>query len=359
MKTISTLSSLILMPLVLASCSKDPGVTDEKPIKSTPITVTTTKSQDIDIKLESIGIIKTLTEPVISAEIEARVEAIHVDVGSRVNKGDLLLELDGSRIIRNRNALKAEVKNLNVQIHNAQKIVQRYKTLHQKNLAPISLLEEEETKLVVFKMRKERAQALLEMAKDNLQRARVKSPVDGIIDRRMVSVGDFLKLDEPLFKLSTSNALRAVAAFPETAVEQLQVGQKMFIRYPLSKLHLVESPITQIRPMINAGNKSIVVIADFANPGIFKPGASFIAEVVIEQHKNAVIVPNRSVVIRPAGEVVYVIKDNTAKQQIVTTGERLGNEIEIVAGLKKDSIIAFDGAGFLTDGALVDIKEKQ
>ena len=133
----------------------------------------------------------------------------------------------------------------------------------------------------------------------------------------------------------------------------------MAIRYPLSKLHLVESPITKIRPMINSGNKSIEVIVDFVNPGIFKPGASFIAEVVIERHDNAVIVPNRSVVMRPAGEVVYVIKDNKATQQIVRTGERLGNEIEIFSGLEKGSIIAFDGAGFLTDGASVDIKEKQ
>ena len=97
---------------------------------------------------------------------------------------------------------------------------------------------------------------------------------------------------------------------------------------------------------------------DFANPGIFKPGASFIAEVVIGRHENAVIVPNRSVVLRPAGEIVYVIKDNKATQQIVRTGERLGNEIEIIAGLEKDAVIAFDGAGFLTDGTAVDIKEK-
>ena len=348
----------LILILVLTSCSQAPEVTDDKSTKSTPITVTTAKSRDIDVKLESVGIIKALTEPVISAEIEARVEAIHVDVGSRVKQGDLLLELDNSRIIRNRNALQAEVKNLNAQIQNAQKVVNRYKTLKKNDLVPISLLEEEETKLVVFKMQLEHAQALLEMAKDNLQRANIKSPVDGIIDRRMVSVGDFLKLDEPLFKLSTSNALRAIAAFPETAIEQLQVGQKMTIRYPLSKLHLVESPVSEIRPMINAGNKSIEVIVDFANPGVFKPGASFIAEVVIERHENAVIVPNRSVVMRPAGEVVYVIKDNQAMQQIVTTGERLGNEIEIIAGLEKDAVIAFDGAGFLSDGTTVDIKEQ-
>jgi len=358
MNTILKTQFLILILLMMTSCSKTSEVTDSKAIKSTPITITTAKSQDIEITLESVGIIKTLTEPVISAEIEARVETIHVDVGSRVKKGDLLLELDDSRIIRNRNALQAEVKNLNAQIKNAQKIVKRYKTLKDKNLVPISQLEEEETKLIVFKMKLERAQALLEMAKDNLQRSRVKSPVDGVIDQRMVSVGDFLKLDEPFFKLSTSNALRAIAAFPETAVEQLQVGQKMYIRYPLSKLHLVESPVTEIRPMINTGNKSIEVIVDFANPGIFKPGASFIAEVVLEQHKNAIIIPNRSVVMRPVGEVVYVIKDNKAIQQQIRTGKRLGNKIEIVEELKKDTVIAFDGAGFLTDGTPVDIKEK-
>ena len=79
---------------------------------------------------------------------------------------------------------------------------------------------------------------------------------------------------------------------------------------------------------------------------------------VLEQHKNAIIIPNRSVVMRPVGEVVYVIKDNKAMQQQIRTGKRLGNNVEIVEGLKKDTVIAFDGAGFLTDGTPVDIKEK-
>ena len=100
MKTISILSPLILILLVLTSCSKSSEVTDEKPIKSTPITVTVAKSQDIEIKLESVGIIKTLTEPVISAEIEARVEAIHVDVGSRVKKDFHLTTRQYARIVK-------------------------------------------------------------------------------------------------------------------------------------------------------------------------------------------------------------------------------------------------------------------
>jgi len=349
---------IIVLIFVSAVSVQVTAANQDKSGKKTPVTVTTPIIRNIEIKLESVGTMQSLTEPVISAEIEARVVSIHVDVGDRVKKGDVLVRLDDTATRMNRNALVAEVKNLQAEIKHARKNVTRYRTLKQRNLISSSQLDDEETKLTVFRMRLERAQALLAIAEDSLHRSTVRSPVDGVIDQRKVSVGDFVKIEGSLFKLSTSNTLRAIAAFPETAVEQLRIGQKMYIRYPLAKLYQIEAPITEIRPMINIGNKSVQVLVDFTNPGIFKPGASFIAEVVLEQHDNAIIVPVLSVVKRPAGDVVYIIKDALAHQQIVKIGKRFGNEIEIIEGLNKDAVLAFDGAGFLTDGAPVDIKDE-
>jgi multidrug efflux pump subunit AcrA (membrane-fusion protein) len=59
------------------------------------------------------------------------------------------------------------------------------------------------------------------------------------------------------------------------------------------------------------------------------------------------------VVRRPAGEVVYEIKDGKALQHKVTTGQRQGGLIEILDGLSGDETIVVDGAGFLSNGAAV------
>ena len=68
------------------------------------------------------------------------------------------------------------------------------------------------------------------------------------------------------------------------------------------------------------------------------------------------IVPEESVVLRPAGEVVYVIKDNLAIQHVVKTGLRQDGKIEIIEGLNAGETIATNGAAFLTDQAKIKIE---
>ena len=96
---------------------------------------------------------------------------------------------------------------------------------------------------------------------------------------------------------------------------------------------------------------------DINNPGSWRPGASVNGTVIIAEHPGAVTVPEQSVVRRPAGEVVYVIEQGRARQRVVRTGQRKEGRIEILEGVTVGDILAVDGAGFLTDGARVQVLE--
>ncbi len=76
-------------------------------------------------------------------------------------------------------------------------------------------------------------------------------------------------------------------------------------------------------------------------------------EIVLAMHADAVVVPEQSVIRRPAGEVVYAIVDGKAAQRVVTPGERLEGLVEIVAGLAAGEQVAVEGAAYLSDGAPV------
>ena len=71
------------------------------------------------------------------------------------------------------------------------------------------------------------------------------------------------------------------------------------------------------------------------------------------------MVPEQSVVLRPAGEVVYVVRDNKAYQAIVKTGMRQNGLVEIIDGIAENDVIVVDGAGFLTDKTLVKVSANQ
>jgi hypothetical protein len=79
--------------------------------------------------------------------------------------------------------------------------------------------------------------------------------------------------------------------------------------------------------------------------------------VITGRNENAVVVPEQSVVLRPAGKVVYLIADGKAKQQAVQVGSKQRGLVEISSGLKGGETVALDGAGFLSDGAVVNVRE--
>ncbi len=70
------------------------------------------------------------------------------------------------------------------------------------------------------------------------------------------------------------------------------------------------------------------------------------------------MVPEQSVVLRPAGQVVYVVKGKQAQQATVTTGARQNGLVEITSGLQINDAVVVDGAGFLTDKAPLKIADK-
>jgi hypothetical protein len=69
------------------------------------------------------------------------------------------------------------------------------------------------------------------------------------------------------------------------------------------------------------------------------------------------MVPEQSVVLRPAGKVVYAIEGNVARQRIVETGLRQDGLQEVTKGLAAGEVVAADGAGFLTDGAAITLPQ--
>lgn len=103
--------------------------------------------------------------------------------------------------------------------------------------------------------------------------------------------------------------------------------------------------------------RAVVVIAEFTNPGGWRAGASVNGSVTLERRADAVLVPEVSVVQRPAGTVVYVVEDGKARARPVRTGIRQEGRVEILEGLDGSERVVVDGAGFLTDGAPVQVKE--
>ena len=159
--------------------------------------------------------------------------------------------------------------------------------------------------------------------------------------------------------LISNSRLRANLPFPETAAQRLKIGQQVRLKFPFLPDAVIEGAIEDIRPTLTDGSRAIEVIARIDNPGeVLKGGGSIYAAVVIDVRESAVMVPEQSVVLRPAGKVVYALVDGKAEQRIVQTGGKQGGLVEIVSGLKAGETVALDGAGFLTNGAPITVQDR-
>jgi membrane fusion protein (multidrug efflux system) len=350
-----------LFALLLAACGaaddKSTGKDSErKSAKPTLVTVTQVKNQAIETTEEAIGSLEGLIDPTVAAEVAARVVKVLVNPGQTVKQGQLLATLDASDFAMQRNEAQAEIARTQALIDNQAKTVARNQALVDKKFISQNVVDNDIAQQNVLKQQLEAAKARVGSINHSSSKTKVVAPVSGIIEKKIVDAGDFVRVGDPIVQIISKQRLRAHLPFPEHIGAQLKPGLKVRLTTPTSS-KTVESVIHELKPMITEGSRTIDVIADVVDEPGWQPGASVSGTVILGEQAAAMMIPEQSLVLRPAGEVVYVARDDVAYQAVVKTGMRQNGLIEILEGLQVNDVIVVDGAGFLTDKAPVEISK--
>jgi len=348
-----------LVALLVGACGNEnqsgaEAMRDERVVM---ISVDQALTTDLPIWLETVGQVHSQSAPTLAAEVSGRITSVVADTGERIEAGQLLAETDTSTLLLQQRAAQAAVERLTVHIANGERRVDRLSTLSAKNLSSQTQLDDAREQLEAFRADYKAAIAQLDIVEDSLTKSRIVAPVSGVIQRRLIAAGDFVSRGQPLFEITRPDQLQAWLPYPETVALQIRIGQPAEIHSPLTQDVIAKGAITDLQPTIGSGSRAAMAIVDLESPGELRPGATIYGKVLVETRKRAVLVPNISVVRRPAGELVYIINGNRAEARLVKTGHRQGALVEILAGLDGGETVATDGAAFLTDGASVKIAE--
>lgn len=344
-----------LTALLFSACGKREEAAKPPPPKATIITVTQSAAKDLEIVEETVGSLENLMDPSMGAEVAGKVIQVLAHAGQDVRKGQLLAILDATDFDLQQREAEAEIARIEALLANQARLVERNEQLVQKNFISQTALDETTTQQTALREQLEGAKARLAGIAHNSSKTKVYSPIDGRVEKQVVSPGDFVKQGDSLFQLIGTQRLRAHLPFPESVTAKLKPGQPVRLSTPTVPDLEFTTTIKEIKPLIGA-NRAADVIADVVNQAGWQGGASVNATVVLGVHKNAVVAPEASVILRPAGDVVYVVSDNKAKQQVVKVGLRQQGMVEITEGLKAGETVAVDGAAYLTDGAEVKVQ---
>ena len=349
------IASILAAGLLVAACGDKPA--EKKGAPPTLITTTQAKVVDLEVTERTLGSLEAVMDPKIAAEVAGRVVAVHAHNGQAVKKGQLLARIDPTDAGNQARADSAEIARLEALLAQQERLVARQTELVQKNFISRNALDDVTAQRDALKNQLAAARSRGAISRDNLGKTQVLAPLDGVIEVQVASPGDYVKVGDPLFRMVSNRRLRANLPFPESAASRLQAGMVVRISSPLAPDAPITGVIEDIRPTVLEGSRAVEAIARFDNPGALKGGGSVDAVVVAGRRQGAVVVPEQSVVLRPAGKVVYAIADGKARQQVVETGSKEAGMVEIRQGLQGGETIALDGAGFLTDNAAVAVRE--
>ncbi|MDD3352890.1 efflux RND transporter periplasmic adaptor subunit [Zoogloea sp.] len=348
----------LLLALGLSGCGKPadtPPATAGGP-PPTPITTTAARSVALDVTEDTLGTLEALIDPKIAAEVAGRVTRVAVRSGDPVRAGQLLAELDATDFTTQGQADGAEVTRLEALLAQAERFAQRQQDLVARGFISRNGAEDSLTQRDALRAQLANARARATGTRNNLGRTRVAAPTDGIIETQIVSPGDYVKVGDPLFKLVSNRILRAHLPFPESAAQRIRRGQPVRLSPAQAPEQVIEGTVEDIKPTLSESSRAIDVLVRVSGNDSLLSGGTVNGSVVTGRKPAAIVVPEQSVVLRPAGKVVYVIADGKAQQRIIEAGFKGDGRIEVLKGLTEGETVAENGAGFLTDGAAVTVK---
>lgn len=338
--------------LILLALGMGPLNAAESERSGTPITTVAVEVRTM-AKITTVqGVLESSAMPQLSAKIAGEVVSVMVDEGERVRKGQQLASIDNEPFEIALKKVEAQIARLEILLQNQQRKLQRQLSLNAQSLNSETQLDEAQTEVSLTQSELVSAQVQLREARYLLTHTRIISPVSGTIQTRTIVTGDYVTPGTGLFQIVADGSQRVRLYLPQWVSGQIRRGAMATVHYGSQQ---AAAQIVQLRPMLQSSNRSLHALATLQQPQPWLVGSALTAELVLEQHPQVMAVPQQSIVQRPAGAVLYQIEGDRALERRVTMGIEQQGMVEI-SGVEAGITVALDGAPYLTDGALVEVR---
>ncbi len=204
-------------------------------------------------------------------------------------------------------------------------------------------VQQVEEKVALIKVHR----ASLLLARESLAQAVVRAPFDGVVQSRHgSSLGASVQRGDPLVTVVRTDPLRFRGTVPERQSLKLRVGQQVLVRLD-SVAKPIITAVARIAPLLDEMSRTLMFEADIPNPeGCLRSGLFAEADVIVDEHAEALVVPTASVREFAGAERVWRVEAGGQSRSVtVRTGRRTQELVEIVSGLSPGDLVIGDAAG--------------
>ena len=335
-----------LIPRLLSSRSGPPPARGASSRNATiTVRTVTVRPQTLTERLSTTGTVRANEDVELVVEIAGKVSGIHFREGSRVQKGQLLLEIDDTQ-------LRAERDRASHRRSLAERSEAR-----QRRLLDEGLTSQEEYDFAQSELNVLRAE--LELAEARLIKTRIQAPFEGIIGLRDVSVGGYLTPQTRIATLQDVDPVKIDFSVPEKYVGHLSAGATIQFRTKGSE-QVRTGTIVAVEPRIDLDTRSLTLRAKSPNPdGTLVPGAFADVEIVVRRIEGALAVPSRAIIPELGGKKVFVVEGDEAQPRPVETGLRTAELVEVTRGLEPNDRVIVTAIQRMRTGLPVEIEGEE
>ena len=385
------------MGLVASGCSKTETAQarGRDATAARPVKVEAVREESVKRTVELVGTLAAVDEVTISSEADGKVSRILADLGDRVKAGQPLIQVDREKQQYNFDQMKAsldkalaqlgatdaqhlpeaektpDVQKAAADLAQARQMHDRASELIKRQLVPQQTLDDAATALQSkqasydlslqnaknLRASIQASEANMKLADRQLRDTEIRAPFDGIVEKRLVNLGELVKAQMPVMAVVRVDPLKVVAEIPEKMAPWIKEGQPVELHVDAYPDRVFTGKLSRISPAVNTATRAFPFEALVPNAdAVLKPGT--FARVLIKTSKvdTVMTLPYSIMQYRYGVNRVFVIDGDKLVTHELKIGERLGDRIEIISGVKTGDRVAATDIEKLTDGAKVSVK---
>lgn len=340
MKAIHGIS--VIMIVFLYACGggskEQTQTTDTEENPKVLVKVLKVTEQPVEQLIELTGSVQANRSNDIATTVPGRIDDIMVEVGDRVRKGQVLVQMDRTNLLQTR-----------LQLQNAEKELGRVQELFKSGSATQQSLDQLTTQVEVTR----------ESLRNLEENTTLLSPIDGIVTVRNFDPKNIYAGAPAILNVMQITPVKILVNISETYFPQVKLGMVVKIRLDVFPDKVFEGKISLLHPTIDQATRTFVAEISIPNSDMtIRPGMFARVELNFGT-MNHVVVPDMAVIKQMGtnNKFVFVVENDVAYQKKVELGRRDNDTYELLSGVPNGASVVVAGQTRLMDGTQVTIQE--
>jgi len=331
---------------------------EQKAVKERAVNVRVWTAENRSLRpfVESIGTLNPYDMVTISSELDGILKSIHVDEGSSITRGQLIAEIKETDYRLAVEQAAAVLKQAEAALANAKLEHQRKESLYKEELVTKQQFDDIVARLALAQGDVERAKAGLDLAKEKLTKTKIFAPMAGSVKEKKVTAGDYIRNGTFLASVIRTDLLKLAFSVSEKDVGRLRIGQDVAFAVDAFPGREFRGQVKTIYPGLEEKTRSLQVEAVVANTDqSLKPGLFARVTLYTGPARGTIVAPITALLYDNSITKLFVVEGERAKERQIKSGQKYGEFMEIIEGLKEKEIVVTVGQNNLMEGVLVNV----